>query len=161
MLVTILCVATPSLGTRAAVVFTTVKVGSIVSPFSRRLCGRVIDRKTPCLGPYLYTRLYTDCPRKGLPVVKGTAVRGFEHKSDFVCTCLLLWTLGIRWLGSGEFRGGRDEESAENPPEGYPFQHVPCNGEYMINEADHIRKCSDLTVVPVLACQCCIFRRPR
>ena len=80
------------------------------------------------LGPYMYTRRYPDCTGKGLLLVNGTTIRKFEHKPDLVCTCLLLRALGLRWLGSGELRGRRDEESPENTPEGYSLQHVPRDG---------------------------------
>ena len=123
ILVTILCVATPSLGTHAAVVFTAIKVGALVS-FLVLPCG-FIDRRTPMVsGPCLHPRDNTDRERRGFHVTNKLVVRKLEHQPDFVCACLLFRALGVRRLGPSKLCGRRDEEPTEESPQGHSPQHV-------------------------------------
>jgi len=99
--VSVLCVATPSLGTRTAVVFTTVKVAALVS--SENLCHYLPHDGAQ--GTSLDTRLHSwTCAtgqRQSFNIFNGTIVRRIKYQPRLVCACVLLWAMGLRWLGSG------------------------------------------------------------
>ena len=111
VIVSVICVASPNLGTRTAVVFTTVKVGD-------RLFRARTDADVP-LGPDYSSCKFKLCPkssacvhcdmtafhyyhrasaissREGFHFPDRIIIRQFQHKSVRLCSRFVLWSVGL------------------------------------------------------------------
>jgi hypothetical protein len=141
VIVTLFCVAARKLGTRVAVVFTTIKVGFIHSQKLPLICEGSLGSGFGLFQFFLirvFSYSLTDLhhrPRyrsistgETVELFEGTIIRGLKYKSSFLFFGILFRALGFRWMGPSELRGRGDTKPREKYSPGDSLEHVHCDG---------------------------------
>ena len=70
------------------------------------------------------------CHRKSFKLISTTIIHWFKHEPIIICISTLLWIVGIRWLGPGQFCWWRNQSTRKKHTPCHPLKHDDCYSSF-------------------------------